>query len=1768
MPDHAEQRITHAAPIELTVELAPRINLAFQQNGVPVVRHLQIACQGDGPYENLQLTMRAKPDGLAQERSWLIATLKQGETVSFPSSDVVLRPGVLSDVTDPVRGEFEFTLRKGDDVLATAFQPVELLAHNEWVGLNEGQGILAAFVTPNDQVIDPILRDAAVLLRNGVKRTPTVDGYASGSRERVWEMASAIWSAVCQRDLAYALPPASFETRGQKIRMAGQVISSGAATCLDSSVLFASALEQAGLHPFIVLTRGHAFPGVWLTEQTFETVVMRDVAALRTQLNNRDALVFESTLATQDKRARFTDAIDMATASLSADRSWEFHAVIDIARARMMDIFPLGAARQPHDAAATMDPRQAIERAPKLPNFRIARGEERTEDRLERWKSKLQDLSKRNPLINLSKSGRTTFDLAGDKLASLEEALAARRKLTVRPSPDLALAGANRDETDLLGNLLDRFAHDALGKDELIVDEGEAKLTKRLIGLLRQTETDRREAGGTTSFVTMGFLHRPADSASDKPSRTPILLRPVSLGRDTVRSPIFLRRNDEPPLVNPALIQLLKQEYGLDLSRLEDALPQNGDAVDVDALFHAIGQEIRSAKGWEIERRASIARLSFAKHVMWRDLSEREDVLRNNRIVNAILTPKPGAFSDQPKFEDAQSLDANRNPDKLITPLPADASQLVAVQAAAAGKSFVLVGPPGTGKSQTIANIIARSLGEGKRVLFVAEKTAALEVVQQRLSAIGLGELCLELHSHKSNRANVVAHLERAWKQARVEAPEHWGTVAASLASARKRLVEDTRELARRGPGDQSAYNAVGEAVRWRESPKISLDWGPVSDGGAQSREALLAIAERCDELDIELSGVGEHVLRGVGLRSWTPQSFERLIAAAERLSSAASELHDNWPAIAAALGLDPTVRRADVVHAALYVASRPRFINRHAFRRTSAIKDGRGLAQLHEIGALFNQRAVAARLCSARYTLDRVDEQQIKALRKLWTQAETSPKPLRWILELRVRTKLSRLARGRAVRDPVGDLPRLQDIGRINSALDASPPPIDAISRSWRGAKTNSRLVLGLCAYAALRSTLDPRLHRDDALRKLGRACASADSLAAIRPVIQTWIGAVAQFERTAEAPIQMVGQLSSGDWLGDMTSFAARCAQAQGDFHAWCAWRDARAAAIDNGLDPALIGIESGVGRRAPKIAETVRANHARWWLHSAITDRRLSSAQSPGEQSAERNRFIDLDKQSAKLAPQAIRARLAERAPAYGESSEGEGWVTLWREFGRRRSRMSLRNLVAAAGEQMKALTPCFLMSPLSVAQYLGEDRTGFDLVIFDEASQIPVWDAAGALARAKQAIVVGDPKQLPPTSFFSRTDGEDWDGEGSENDDMESVLDDCIAAGMPTWRLQWHYRSRAERLINFSNQAYYDGELVTFPAPTVKDASVSLVRVNGVYERGSKQINRVEANAVVDAIKRQWRHSDPDIRRASIGVITMNVKQQRLIQDLIDDARRELWDQGHQLNDIADDAVIVRSLEAIQGDERDVVMLSIGYGPDRDGHMTMNFGPLNAMGGERRLNVAATRARKAMLIFSSFDPEDIDLSRTQARGVSDLKSYLIYARDGVGTGGDEHSSIKDDHLAIAIADRLNERGWRTHRGVGASRARVAIAVEHPNRPGEYFAAINPIGDPASASMCVRDREVLRPTMLKGLGWRVHSARPLEWLADPAAAADRLSQALEADLADLLDETDTEGERQSATVGVVLEMRDRFARLPAQSGAGQAGRQALPAPARECQ
>lgn len=1734
MPDQELEQLAGGdveVPLSVKIhsEIAGSFTYASYQNAIPVLRSLAIENPTERHFEQCRLAMVATP-GFLRPKLWTVDRLAPGDRIVISDRRIELDAGYLAGLDEAERGEITLRLYAKDECLAESRVPVRLLARDEWGGVADMAQLLPAFVLPNDPAVAKILRAAADSLA-GHGHPSGLDGYQSNDPKRSLLLAAAVYSAIAGMKLHYAEPPASFEQRGQKVRRPSTVAQDRLATCLDSSLLFAAALEGCGLNSALLLFQNHAAVGVWLTKRTFPNAVEADLTEVRKAIAAREFVAFETTGVTHRPPVSLDHARRLVAPRFEETQAAGFVAAIDLHRSRSGGITPL-ASHAPTQAddieAGEIDLPITIDTGPiDLPAEVVELKPTTAAGRIDRWQKKLLDLTLRNRLLNFPDSKKTIPFLCTD-VAHLEDRLAEGAAMRLISLPEHNPLG-ERDAAlyrEVRGQDLNRtFAADALGRGELASQLDAKNLEARLIELHRQVRNDFAEGGANTLFLAVGFLRWKRKPSDERSYRAPLLLLPVKLDRRSASSQFSLRFHEDEPRFNATLLQFLEREFDLPLPQFAGELPQDENGIDVPRLLGAMRQAVRDVPGMEVVDDAALSTFSFAKYLMWKDLVERTDALRENRVVRHLIdTPDqvfPGSGGD---FVDERELDQRYEPSDVVSVLPADSSQIAASAAAAEGRDFVIIGPPGTGKSQTIANMIANCLASGKTVLFVAEKTAALNVVHRRLKAHGLGDHCLELHSNKADRKSFLAQLRNSWEKGRAASQSDWIAVNRRLKLKRDVLNAYVDALHKQHPNGLTPYIALGIALRGREQHAPTLSW-PHRD--THDDDARRALGDLADEIGRVFAAVERApVLTCVNTPEWSSAWQEQLLGQARELAGTISTLRKSFAALLPHIGL-PARNDASAEELERFSALAGTLCESAGTDQRIAFDPefGRLREALAELeGSIASYRATEAGL-SATFARDSVLRVPVDALERDWREASASIWPRSWLGRRRVKKLLqSYAAAGQP--DPDKDLPILRRLQELHASVDQSG--LAGKSLRFAGLDTD---------VAAIERHLTDAARLRDSLLRLGRAAddirtivktivpvlVSGSDAEPIRHAATDYREAYKNFSAALERFSALAGsspvRSESATVLSELLSLADDLASARHLLRNWTSWCRIRALGEAQGLSALIQDLESGAVPPG-KTREALDLAYARWWLPLALDSDAIlrDFRRFQHEHAIEEFREID-DLVRAKAASRVVSA-LAHGLPSVQSVPRNSELGLLRHQMELQRPSRSIREMIGAMPGSFGKLAPCMLMSPLSIAQYFPPNQALFDVVIFDEASQITTWDAVGAIARGRQTIIVGDPRQLPPTNFFGRNE-DDEEVEDYERD-LESILDETKAAGIPVRDLRWHYRSRNESLIAFSNAHYYQNRLITFPAPTVEDRAVSLVRVEGVYDRGKTRTNRTEARRLVDDAIRRMRGwlALPEASRATLGIITFNAQQQALIQDLLDEARRLEPTLEWFFAEDRIEPTIVKNLENVQGDERDVILFSITFSKDAAGKRTMDFGALNRDGGERRLNVAVTRARQELVVYSGFAADDIDTSRTKAVGVQHLKTFLDFAERGPialpardqGSVGELESPFEE-----AVAEELARFGWQVVPQVGISGFRVDIGVKHPDRAGAYLAGVECDGATYHSSATARDRDKVREQVLKGLGWNIVRVWSTDWWFDPNGAMQRLHDALEALLAD---------------------------------------------------
>lgn len=1336
--------------------------------------------------------------------------------------------------------------------------------------------------------------------------------------------------------------------------------------------------------------------------------------------------------------------------------------------------------------------------------------------RVDRWRDLLLDLSLRNRLLNFRPTVKKVVRVEAPSMDTLEEVLSQGKPIQFvgRPvegrRPLDVLPGADTPEGSV-----QRAA--AFARGQLLSDLTAPELDRRCTALARDARVAIEDAGSNMLFCAIGLLAwRETQGAEVR--LAPLLLYPVRLTRTA--GGWEMARGAEDPVPNRALLEKMTREHGLALGALADP-PLDENGLDMPAIFAAVRGAIEG-RGWEVRDEAWIGLFTFAKFTMWRDLRDHSVTLLQNPLTRALA-----AGQASPEIALRKILPAEHTPLPLV--LDADATQTEAVRAAIAGENMVLQGPPGTGKSQTIANLIAVSVAAGKTVLFVAEKLAALDVVHRRLQQVGIGDACLELHSNKASKRQIVEELGRTLR-ARSEVVPGWDRAAADVAGLGTRL--DAHVLALHCPRatGESVFGVCEVLVGRADAHRI----GRIDPIAFASPEASLALMEAVEELAAAVAAV-----EPVADNPWRdlrpdPARLDGLGPAYVReAESAASATADHALALqraagelAAALGQPaPTGRTATLALArvAECIAASGDVDLPGAVLADRVADPGQDADTNVCVSRLEDDDARRAELATRyRDTLYRLPVAGLSARFRAWAGSFFL---FSWFFLRKARASVARVVMER--------LPSNQRIAmdlQLAERVLADAPGLEEV-RMW------TRTVLPSTAGEAAEPA---RLRRVLAwladAREAADACVGAG--AAPDRAMWIWAGQAGDPDRQHRAKIEAQRTRAALDaFTASVTTLEAalalpanhqlwlppkdarhvetvgrqlaewRTSAAWPRLRAWVRWRQARARAGAVGAASVVTAAEQGAVAAARLIPAFERARGESWLEAALEADPALRDFTGAAHQRMA-DRFATADQGLLAVARSFVRGEASRRRPDDAAATEGSQKSLLIRETRRQRGHLPVRTLIGKIPDLLPRLKPCMLMSPLSVAQYLPPDWR-FDLVVFDEASQICTHDAVGAVARGRQVVVVGDTRQLPPTNFFAVQTDEG----GSEGDvaELESVLDELAAAGLPQRMLRWHYRSRHESLIAFSNHAYYDGDLVTFPSAVAR-GGVQWRPVAGVYDRAGTATNAIEARALVKELVGRLLAGE----NRSFGVVTFSRAQQVFIEDLLDDARRANPAIERYFAPDQAEPMFVKNLENVQGDERDVMYFSICYGPDANGAVSLNFGPLSQRGGERRLNVAITRAKHELILVSSLRADHIDASRTSAIGTRHLRDFLAYVAAG-GRSAAAVDAAPEAPLAADVAAELVARGHDVVLGVGQGKERVDVAVRAKRQDGHcedhFLLGIELDGATYRDAGRARDRDRLRGQVLGGLGWRLHRVWALDWVQDRAREIERLIEAIAA-------------------------------------------------------
>ena len=1345
------------------------------------------------------------------------------------------------------------------------------------------------------------------------------------------------------------------------------------------------------------------------------------------------------------------------------------------------------------------------------------------ETKLDLWKNRLIDRSKRNNMINFRPTKPTIHVIDELPTEIFKKVIKYHEHLDFldfdsweNPKeyswkaeiPSTEYVG--HDDSDLADRYIDNFLQTQLEQEEL---------NKKLYLIYLKSRSSMEEQGYNTLFLALGFLEYYESDNSHEKMRAPILLLPVELKRNSVQPFFQLYPLEDEFLLNPAIILKLEQDFGIKIDDLQD----DQETVSADDVLDNFKNAISGMNRWKVLNDIYLGIFSFNKYIMYNDLHSQGKLILKHPVVAALLAGDSEKISlEASTLPDPATLDDQLKPQEVFQVLDADSSQQVAILAAKNGQNFVLQGPPGTGKSQTITNIISECVTCGKTVLFVSEKMAALEVVKKRLEEVGLGDFCIELHSAKTNKREVTRELGRCLRLQRANEPERIEDLN-RLEQIRKDLNEYVRVLHTPiGKLQISPFYAHGQIASYERAPEI---FSPIDKPMEYSREDLEDKKRHLRELSVNMNKIGQqnqHTWYGCQITNWDykiqTEVHKYLLNAKESLLEVEkiAKLLANLCDTSAPGSLEETENLIKLVTLLLKSPQPETFM----LQGEDWICLSDGVRQAVNIGTKFSERR---ELLSEHYTEKLYDldlEGILRRKEKYDSSVSKLFKPDLWPQFWNDSSALKKVSVG----EPTEDLTEVIADLRHAIAVQASWRWLDTnddkcrklFGKFWNGRDTDWEKITEVVSWVdefvktsriygsnggIIKLASDPEINGAEDITesckyleiKLNQL---RDNWKSLKTTLDFDESVLKEGCFEASSFLSLCEKINS--WIEDYESLAD-----------WVDFRSSNLECEENGLAEFLRSAFDK-SEKPEDIIPAFLKGFYKQWLDEAYSQNHILKKFRGEIHDESIEKFQALDKFQLKLARARARYILSNKLPDAGRTPSSSSELgLLWHEIGKKRRHMPLRKLIPKMPDVLKAIKPCFMMSPLSVAQYLPPGSIKFDVIIFDEASQICPEDAIGAISRGKQLVVAGDDEQLPPTTFFQVNDI-DYNEEDEDLAPLESILRECYRINMHNIMLLWHYRSKNESLIAFSNRHIYNNNLNTFPGPYYggKESGVSFEYVeSGVYDRGKSRKNKKEALYVAEKIIEHVKKF-PNL---SLGVVAFSQPQQEAILLEIERLRRENPRLEFFFGENKSEHFFVKNLETVQGDERDVIYLCVGYGKNEDGQMTMNFGPLNQEGGYRRLNVAITRAKEKVVVFSSIHPDDMDISKTESRGVKLLKYYLDFAIKGVESFREEIESHPemdfDSPFEKEVYDALTEKGLQLRNQVGCSRYRIDLAVVDEEKQGRFILGIECDGAMYHSPKTARDRDRLRQEVLERLGWRIHRVWSTDWIRNPKREVERI-------------------------------------------------------------
>lgn len=1587
--------------------------------------------------------------------------------------------------------------------------------------INEDVRLYAKFVTP----LAPKVKQIALNAVTFNKGNPIIT-YQNCGKDKYNDMleeAQSIYLALHDSGIVYQNPPAG-NLYNQRVRMPEEVLKDKKGTCLDLSILFCACLEEVGFNSILVLIDGHAFAGFFLDKGiNFPNAVEYQCGKVYNYATggmNKIVLVECTSFAASDETS-FNEAMRIGLSNIKMYDGQTFSA-IDINLAHRGIFSPIPTHGNDFDLELLIRPKEIkdkeLDTIVETKYVDVLRQEEK--DRFTFWERKLLDLTEANPIVNFKLKTSNCLKMTCD--TKIQDLLIENNVIKFACIP----LKINNETTDCIEN---EFIKGTTKPSDIFGSEfDKSKMLgigyeKTLKNLIKKSNSAMDETGAPTLYLCLGILtyNRKKEKAK---GHAPFMVLPINISKDKLGPYYTITYDYDDIMINQTFFEYYKQEHpGIDFGELYQ--------INADDKYMDIVHTFKANNTADIqldEDSFFIANLTFSHYIMWQDIRKRKDELKKNKVIQSILENRNVLDDD---FKDLDSpIDELEQYHNFAAPLYYDSTQLKAILKCGEGKSFILDGPPGTGKSQTIVNMIVNAFYHGKTVLFVAEKKAALDVVADRLRKLGdpdtdnnLGRFCLELHSNKANKSEFFEKLKSSMELGATKNPEEFEQRCKTLEIERDKILLTINKM-----HEKKYYYSLYDAI---------------------------VKQEELSEFDYNIEFDEQYLL------SLTDEKMQNTYNLIDTYIASASHIND--------FNRNPLkILKVDNIN----YYDRNNVLSDFSNAKISIsnfIESYKNLVSNFEFEFDLSQDVVALLMDALDLCFNKkiYFESLIKFMGNnsdelISSVFEASEK----LIDLKYKTK------------NVFNFDLIENVD-ANLALEELNQTMGFIAKfktrmKWKKNlknillpthKLNTKNLIGyfqqiteyyhLSSFIKNNNDLLSDLINDDYFTKLDELKSIKEKYYNTRKFLENikQLSIEKDFVKVAtyfmnlyasqNQTIKMSYILCAEKYKSYKEIDTKLCDRYKIDYRYYHDSKNNYVKIItlldyssnENHFNE-LIDI-ANINRISQELEllglgtllDAIIQNKFDYKNFKEIYDLSCVSGYiklyfkdddinyfNPSTFEAEVKKYRNLINEYNDLVIQCVSAKLTKNLNHNNIDYANSSPIgRLKKSISNKGRGVSIRETLLNYDDIIKKYFPCFLMSPLSAAQYLAVDEkdgksvSKFDLVIFDEASQIPTHEAVGPIARGKSLIVAGDPEQMPPSAYFSA--GLELAEDEVQFDDAISLLDECIAIELPRIRLSYHYRSKHESLISFSNHNFYNDGLYTFPSTNTAKSLVEFNYIELKADKKNSSISKEELKAICDVFKNIY--TNEKTKHKSLGIIVFNMKQQEKVYDAICD----LLANNTQLHNTVEEAFnktkepwFVKSLENVQGDERDIIILSIGFRKNAAGRAIV-IGPIARENGQRRLNVAVSRSKERMIVLSTIKYTDFEEdSKIKNRGQLLLKQFLKYAQEQTFKVSDG-SRLEKASIITFIKKDLENRGFTVALNIGNSDFKVDLAII--NKSGDaYELGILIDSQSLGKDISCRDKFYVQEAVLNSLKWKIINIYSLEYFKDRNRTIDKIVEAMD--------------------------------------------------------